>query len=359
MRSSNLTLALLGSALALVACGGEIGPMPIVPGGDAGVRVGDALWLETEICGNQIDDNGDGHVDENCACDPALTPTQACYPGPAATREVGICKAGVQTCISNGDTEFAHWGPCTGAVLPQPEICDDGIDNDCSGQADDGYGCGKGDNGGNGGGSGNGDAGAGGSGGNGGSGGSGGNGGVDAGGGSGNTGPDCGAHNCFGCCDPGGVCRAPSAAFCGVKGQPCRSCGGGQCLPAFGVCDNDPVDIYLVSFKVDQNADCGPFDNCDPYAKITFGTHKTETSTGSGHSINRNDKLLTVTRRELTQLSMRMEFFDKDSGLHIEDESLGQCAFGFPLSALDVGSWMTNCNALVYELKFSFTVRNY
>jgi hypothetical protein len=56
--------------------------------------------------------------------------TQACYDGPADTEGVGICKAGEQTCATDG----ASWGPCAGAVLPLPiEDCASGRDQNCDG----------------------------------------------------------------------------------------------------------------------------------------------------------------------------------------------------------------------------------
>jgi len=80
-----------------------------------------------------LDDDCDGLVDELCGCVPQGS-TQDCYLGPqshldaAATR----CRAGTQTC----GLEF--WSECEGAIGPEPEICDDGIDNNCNGEIDEG-----------------------------------------------------------------------------------------------------------------------------------------------------------------------------------------------------------------------------
>lgn len=89
---------------------------------------------QTEICGDGIDNNCDGQVDEGCAvCTEG--DTQACsYSGPAGTENVGICKAGTKTCV-NG-----QWGSCQGEVTPQTETCGDGVDNNCNGQIDEGCG---------------------------------------------------------------------------------------------------------------------------------------------------------------------------------------------------------------------------
>lgn len=43
----------------------------------------------------------------------------------------GACVAGIQTCQSDGS-----WGPCVGEVLPSPEICAGGVDEDCDNTAD-------------------------------------------------------------------------------------------------------------------------------------------------------------------------------------------------------------------------------
>jgi hypothetical protein len=81
-----------------------------------------------ENCNDGIDNDCDGLVDSadpDCwACSPATT--QAC-----TTNQPGPCAAGQQTCSSTG-----AWGPCVGTVPPSPEVCNDGIDNDCDGLVD-------------------------------------------------------------------------------------------------------------------------------------------------------------------------------------------------------------------------------
>lgn len=76
-----------------------------------------------ETC-NNVDDDCDGSVDDNVA--------QNCYTGPAGTQDVGTCGAGVSTCAAG------QWGACQNEVTPVAEICGDGIDQDCSGVADNG-----------------------------------------------------------------------------------------------------------------------------------------------------------------------------------------------------------------------------
>jgi len=53
--------------------------------------------------------------------------TRSCYSGPKGTKGEGICKAGKQTCVDY------KWSKCQGEVLPEKEICDDNIDQDCNG----------------------------------------------------------------------------------------------------------------------------------------------------------------------------------------------------------------------------------
>lgn len=54
--------------------------------------------------------------------------TRACYDGPSGTQDVGVCRAGLETCGTGGT-----FGPCDGQVLPATEIAGDGIDQDCDG----------------------------------------------------------------------------------------------------------------------------------------------------------------------------------------------------------------------------------
>ncbi|HEY3351654.1 MAG TPA: vWA domain-containing protein, partial [Polyangia bacterium] len=79
-----------------------------------------------EVC-NGLDDDCNGQVDDGIA---ARTDY---YPGPAATRHVGECKDGWQTC------QLGVWtpDPTHPAVLPTAEDCN-GKDDDCNGQTDDG-----------------------------------------------------------------------------------------------------------------------------------------------------------------------------------------------------------------------------
>ncbi|MBT9561204.1 MAG: hypothetical protein IV100_34740, partial [Myxococcales bacterium] len=77
----------------------------------------------------------DGEVCTTDLCTPAAgcayEPSNAvvpCYTGAAATRNVGICKDGTQTC--SGST----LGPCVGETVPGGETCDVGnLDEDCDG----------------------------------------------------------------------------------------------------------------------------------------------------------------------------------------------------------------------------------
>jgi hypothetical protein len=78
-----------------------------------------------EACGDGVDSDCDGTVDEGCLCEPGST--AACYYGPAGTMDVGACSAGVQVCNSTG----TGYGECVGAVGPTAEVCGDGIDNNC------------------------------------------------------------------------------------------------------------------------------------------------------------------------------------------------------------------------------------
>jgi streptogramin lyase len=78
-----------------------------------------------EICGNGLDDDCDGYADDGC---PAAAGTvQKCFTGPPVTRGIGACHDGKQF------EALGTWGPCEDEVLPSPESCGDGLDTDCNG----------------------------------------------------------------------------------------------------------------------------------------------------------------------------------------------------------------------------------
>jgi hypothetical protein len=66
----------------------------------------------------------------NQLCEPGTT--RPCYTGPAGTEDVGICIGGTETCEPDG----LGYGACVGEVVPQQEICANGLDEDCNAIAD-------------------------------------------------------------------------------------------------------------------------------------------------------------------------------------------------------------------------------
>jgi subtilisin-like proprotein convertase family protein len=87
------------------------------------------------VCGDGLDNDCDGTVDDGCVCAPGTI--DACYEGPAGTEGVGTCAAGSHVCNADG----SGYGPCEGSVAPVSEVCGDGLDNDCDGFADGLPGC--------------------------------------------------------------------------------------------------------------------------------------------------------------------------------------------------------------------------
>ncbi len=85
-----------------------------------------------EICGDGLDNDGDGVVDDGCVCEAGSV--AACYDGPVGTVGVGACHGGTQVCNATG----TGYDACDGDVVPGAEVCGDGLDNDCDGVVDDG-----------------------------------------------------------------------------------------------------------------------------------------------------------------------------------------------------------------------------
>ena len=89
---------------------------------------GDGLWGAcgvggaSEVCANELDDDCDGNVDEECAC---AVPSRVCGV------DEGICSRGIQDCAPDGS-----WGPCIGDVRARPETCNE-LDDDCDGLTDE------------------------------------------------------------------------------------------------------------------------------------------------------------------------------------------------------------------------------
>ncbi|MFO0761936.1 MAG: MopE-related protein [Byssovorax sp.] len=89
---------------------------------------GEVLPAAEETCNNALDDDCDGQVDgPSCGC--VVGSIQACYTGDPATRDIGACKSGQQVCEAASMT----WGACTGEIVPGPEDCASGLDQDCDG----------------------------------------------------------------------------------------------------------------------------------------------------------------------------------------------------------------------------------
>jgi hypothetical protein len=95
------------------------------------------LPATTETCGNGLDDDHNGFIDEGCVCTGGAT--QPCFGGLISKADAAECQKGTQTCV--GD-EFAGWGKCEGwscgPTTPPPELCDNQIDDDCDGEVDEG-----------------------------------------------------------------------------------------------------------------------------------------------------------------------------------------------------------------------------
>ncbi len=111
-----------------------VSPMTDGEVGDGGVP----LCATSETCGNGLDDDCNGKVDDGCPCQPGRV--GPCFRGPPSARGVGLCADGTMTCFGSG--EFGSWGECTGDVVPVAEACDPGgVDENCNGSKNEGCEC--------------------------------------------------------------------------------------------------------------------------------------------------------------------------------------------------------------------------
>jgi hypothetical protein len=120
-------------SLSLLACDVDVWSGRL--NGDGGVDSTSRI----DECGNGLDDDQDGLIDDGCPCGPGET--QSCFSRAPAHRGVGSCRDGVQTCRALG-AEWGDWGntPCEGEQIMSVEQCDN-MDHDCDGALDDGCPC--------------------------------------------------------------------------------------------------------------------------------------------------------------------------------------------------------------------------
>lgn len=113
---------------------------------DEGVRgpCGCILPGAVETCDNGFDDDCDGRIEESCECEKG--PPISCYGGPPDTVGVGVCRAGLMQCAPGAiASQDGLYTECRGWVGPRVEECN-ALDDDCDGVVDenpsDGNACG-------------------------------------------------------------------------------------------------------------------------------------------------------------------------------------------------------------------------
>jgi hypothetical protein len=88
---------------------------------------------------NDCDGQPDDTLDAVCIC--AGGSLQPCEEHPGLDGR-GVCVAGQQSCLLGAGNTSSDWGACESSIGPTPEVCDNGVDDDCDGQTDQGPSCG-------------------------------------------------------------------------------------------------------------------------------------------------------------------------------------------------------------------------
>ena len=87
----------------------------------------------TSALDNDCDGEKDNTVDAVCTC--TIGDIQACLEHPELD-DIGICKAGEQTCVAGAGNRSSAFNTCTGSQGPLPRSCSSSGDNDCDGIPD-------------------------------------------------------------------------------------------------------------------------------------------------------------------------------------------------------------------------------
>jgi hypothetical protein len=113
--------------------GGSGGTTTTAAGGSGGSST---TTTGTGGAGGATTTTGTGGAGGASACVPGAK--DLCYSGPPGTEIVGLCKAGLMTCLPDGSA----WGPCVGEKTPVDETCLTDGDDDCDGLTnEEGAGC--------------------------------------------------------------------------------------------------------------------------------------------------------------------------------------------------------------------------
>lgn len=105
-------------------------------GADWGPCAGEVL-PEPDRC-DGTDRDCDGNPNTGCVC--VVGTSRSCYSGAPSTVNVGLCRAGTETCMRDKMSGQTGWGACMGEVIPATDRCD-GMDRDCDGNPNTGCAC--------------------------------------------------------------------------------------------------------------------------------------------------------------------------------------------------------------------------